>query len=112
MSKRDSTTGGGGRPVPGAGGVDLARLRPARLATLSCLVVGLVAICLCLVWTRLAGAGDLLDQRRAEIERMDPAEKEQLRKSHESFESLNPAEQKRLRQLHEAIEKDVLPAST
>ena len=49
-------------------------------------------------------AGETLAERRARIERMDPARKAELRRAQEQFAALGPAEQQRLHDLHDRIE--------
>ncbi|MHC4404603.1 MAG: hypothetical protein ACYTG0_33535, partial [Planctomycetota bacterium] len=52
----------------------------------------------------LSWAGETLEERRARIEQMTSAEKEELRRRLERFDDLSEKEKNRLRQLHEAIE--------
>jgi len=101
------TTPGAEAPGRTAGQAARPRYRPTLLLTaLASALVGLAAI-----WsgTLLAGAlpaDDSLEQRRARIEKMDPAAKEQLRRRHQRFDNLDAAERERLRRLHHEIERD------
>jgi hypothetical protein len=51
-------------------------------------------------------ADEMLDARRARVERMDPAAKTQLLRRLESFQRMTAGEQERLRQLHRQLESD------
>jgi hypothetical protein len=50
------------------------------------------------------GAAKTFDERRAWIEALSPADKEQLQRRFERFQALSPAEQPRLIELHAALE--------
>ena len=71
--------------------------------------VGVWAVCLTVTVALRLGGGPLgaeetPAERRARIERMDPAAKAELLRARERFDALDPAEQKRLHALNEKIE--------
>lgn len=53
-----------------------------------------------------ARAADSLDQRRARVAALSPAEKEQLLETHRRFTRLDPAEQERLRRVCRELDQD------
>ena len=72
---------------------------------LSRLVVAATATCGCLLSIEPARADDVRDLRRTEIENMDQAAKDNLRRNYEWFVGLTTDEQDRLRALHQHIEE-------
>ncbi len=58
------------------------------------------------LWTGKLRASEGLDDRRALLEALSPAEKEELLAHQKRFLRLEPAEQQRLRELHAKIEED------
>ena len=74
-----------------------------RLVWVMAATGGLLA-CGVLVWTSFGRAGELLSDRRAQVESLAPAEKEALLEHFKRFEGLKSSERARLRQLNEEIE--------
>lgn len=77
-----------------------------RLAAPVRALVWLAAICSGMLWVGVLRAEESPEARRARIENMEAAEKEQLLRSRERFAGLEPAEQERLRRIHREIDAD------
>jgi hypothetical protein len=79
----------------------MSRSERAPLAVWAVCLTVAVAVWLC---GGALGAEETPAERRARIERMDPAAKAELLRARERFDALDPAEQKRLHALNEKIE--------
>ena len=74
-----------------------------RLAWALAVTGGLLA-CTVLAWASFGRAGELLAERRSEVESLAPPEKEALLEHFKRFEGLKSSERARLRQLNDEIE--------
>jgi len=92
---------GPARPVGGA-----ARLQPPAAVLSLGALAGLAGIVGLLLVVRAVWAGEPLDERRVEIQSLDTADQERLRRNYERFLGLDAAEQDRIRQLHQAIKSE------
>jgi hypothetical protein len=68
------------------------------------LLAGICFVMMPVVFARAATAEENVTAPRAEIERMSPTEKEQLRRRHERFLNMTSEQRQRLHDLHTAIE--------
>ncbi|NQT16862.1 MAG: hypothetical protein HQ582_29160 [Planctomycetes bacterium] len=84
----------------------MSRSRPVRSAVwVICLVTSFSVL-----WgVYSVAAKEILDERRARIESMDPSDKAAIERSRRKFADLDPAERQRLHQLHDKIEHHPRP---
>lgn len=103
--KRDGSSSGVGCRGSGKSPVCVAGAPTPPSAVCLLVLVGLAAVCACLLWACLVRADEPLVKRRKEIADMTPAQKQQLLRHYGRFIALDPKEQQRLCQLHRDIER-------